>query len=158
MANHATTTITCPSGNAYRVALSDDSILLFSFFSRYANLRGVKRLDQARVRLSLCVSQFMLMAERFYRDTAESESGLNKHKLSLPEGKRIAAIDDFARELVFELSHWSELTDMVLDSRAVLSEMGYASGTALQALAGNTRPTWISAVRPPAHLTSQLTG
>ena len=136
MANHATTTVTCPSGNEYRVALSDDCILPFCALSRYASLSNVARVDQARVRLSLCVSQFMLMAERFYRDTTESERRLNKQRPSLPEGTRIAKIDEFAHELVFELSHWSELTDTVLDSRAVLSEMGYASETALEALAG----------------------
>lgn len=134
MGNHATTTITCPSGNAYRVALSDDSILPFGFSSRYVELNAAELKDQTHVRLGLSVSQFVVMAERGYLDWIESEPGLNKHRPSLPEGKRIAKVDEFANELAFELSHWSALTDMVLDCRAVLSKMGYVSEVALEAL------------------------
>jgi hypothetical protein len=52
----------------------------------------------------------------------------------LPEGKRIAQVDEFAYEVALDLSHWSALTDVVLDCRAVLSSMGYVSEAALEAL------------------------
>jgi hypothetical protein len=134
MANQATTTISCPSGNAYRVELSDDDILPFSFFSRHVELNAADSKDQIRVRLGLCVSQLVLTAERRFRDWIESEPGLNQQRPSLPEGKRIAEVDEFAYEVAHDLSHWSDLTDMVLDCRAVLSKRGYVSEATLKAL------------------------
>lgn len=134
METQATITIACRSGQVYEATLGDDNTLPFGFFTRRFQLIGVEQKDQTAVRLGLCVSQFVLVAERFYRDEIEADPGMTKCRVTQPKGLRIVKVDEFANEVAFHLSHWGDLMDMVLDSRSEVAKRGYVSDAAFQAL------------------------